>query len=170
MKRNFVIISGLFLILFMSPAVFAGLYLDIEVDGNTTVKVKQDAPNTGEFAWGGFFDLEFDPGIEVLSLLDGTPVSNPGPDQIEWPWVPAPVSQSPGFIHVDKAPWVAGTPGVGTPGYEYTFAVVFAGAGNFDLTFSGVWDDEVIGETVSTPEPASMCLLGLGAILIRRRR
>lgn len=168
MKRLSFLFVTLFVFSLTALDCFAGLMFDIEVDTNTTVKLVQGTTNPAGL--GGVVEFTFL--IDPPLVIDGTPKANPSGEQLQWDWMvnEFDVSQT-GHIKITKMASIGvGTPGFDTEGYEYTFGFVFDTIDDFDLSISGVWDGEDVSQTIHVPEPFTIALLGLGSIMIRRRR
>ena len=148
-----------------------------------TVAVVQDAPfpdGSGGEVWVNFVG-------DPISITDMTPTADyVGGIWYGWNWLfnagVATLGDATGYQAWKGA---AASPGVGTPGmgsvmnpltaelYSSTWEFTFAVSAATELSFGGEWDGTQYDgacEVEVIPEPMSMALLGLGGLLLRRRK
>lgn len=168
MKRSFFVVVSLVVLCLSVSDSFAGLLLEVDSGNEITVRIVQDSASSAGL--GGV--LNFTYVGNPPTIIDGTPTSSPDSHQLQWDWIVNDLDSSePGLLKVTKiSNFGSGTPGLGLAGYEFTFAVVFEDRHDLSLELSGVWDGEDVSQSAQVPEPITIALLGLGSLLIHRRR
>ena len=148
--------------------------------GDYLVEAVQDLGNaTGS---GGVFQITINAGTtsQLYVLPKAAYDGGPPPTLFGWDWSLVGIGNVDAQqVQVTAVPNLgAGTPGLDTPTavmdpvggtpYTVTASLVVNGAGT--ATLGGEWDTVQLDQTIIIPEPATMALLGLGALVLRRKK